>query len=388
MIKIIALMIFAINALAFESYHSILIEALYGVKSADYTEPNNEVHEDESKYFTSVNSYNDFIFDGFSITSTLNFTTRSSGYSRIYHEVIGESYFFEVSELAFNYSLTDEDIVSLGVFSLKNGQFSEHTKIGMEQTDSLMTLYYLNLAGAFYTRHFENSKVQFGYAAKTNLGLLSNDRYDTSTAGSDITFLFTTTKINKHKLVFNISTSQLYHETNNQESKKLGDLAISGIGYEYNDLGETGNLLYSIFGLSKTHIDSLPFSPTGKPYVNDSVSLTAEPERFGYSLLLGAKREYDSFIFSKDIFTGIEYFYASKYWASYVTDRASADEYTFGDLGHSFKIYSGIDITPKFKISMHYRHTQVNYNKKIGSNVPIVVDNQENKFYIRTDILF
>ena len=385
--KYLILLILCMNLFAIEYSNINYLETITGGKQSKYSD---QPDDTSAKYYLSFNTYNDFVFnDSFSITSTLNFTSMAGGYSRTRQEYVNSQSYFEVSELAMNYNITPGDIVSLGIFSFKAGAFSEHTKIGMKQSDALMTLYYMNLAGIFYTRHFDDSsKLQIGYASRRYSELIPEDRYDTSRTGSDIMFVFTTNTFGRNTIKFNLSTSQLYHESLiSQKPKKVGDLIVSGIGYEFDNRDDNGVLIYSILGVSSTLIDGRVLVGN-KQYIDDKVSFTDEDQRIGYSYLLGAKKDFDNPLFNFDMFIGSEIFYASKYWASYVSDHSNADEYAYSDLGTSLKLYLGGNITPKCKVSIHYKHVNFDYSKKIGGNSIKEINDTDNKLYLRLDLLF
>lgn len=385
---IFSCILFEYNTLADVLYkHSIFLDAAYGAQYVNH----NKTKEQIDSHYLSINAYNDFIWDTFSITSTINYTNNGKYFSNTYNKNMESERYFELSEFALNYAITPKDIISFGAFSFKNGVFSENTLVGIKQSDSLTTLYHLNLGGVFYTRHLENTKVQFGYAVKTEFGIIPNDRYDSSQAGTDILFLFSTYKKDKQKIIFNISNSELYHKNEKtNENIKFGDLTVSGIGYQYDDREESGVLLYSILGGSKTNIDSTNFDIlplTGDTSIRNDHS-NKEGVKYGYSFLTGIKKDFDAMFLKTDMFVGTEYFYASKYWASYNTGRQELDGYDYGDLGHSSKTYIGIEPNPKLKISVVYRYIDTNYRKISGSNNVRSVDDYDQKIYIRINKLF
>jgi len=343
-------------------------------------------------YFIYINSFNDVYFNQyFFITSTLNYTKHTELYSRAYNKIIQNESYVELSELVINLKLTKDDILSTGIISFKNGVFSEHSRIGLKQSDALMTLYYLNMNGIFYTHYINrDNKIQIGYGKRIDkLYALPEDRYEHSREGSSVMYLFTSHKFNKHTIKLNVSTSNImYKKVYSNNVEKLGRLNIAGLGYQYDDRDDTGNLFYSIFGVSQTKFDSRKISPTGTALSGPGFKFSEEKSKIGYSILLGMKKDFDAIIFKKDVYVGIEYFHASKKWVSYTTDTQTVGYYSWGHLGNFYKLYTGINITPKLKLGVAFHIEQYNYSKISGGNNYKKIDDKAEQLHFRLDILF
>jgi len=390
--KLIIMLILSIQlfAMSFKNYE--MVEIVTGSESSIVE--NNK----ETKYGTSflINSYNDIIFNKhFTLNSTLNFTKFPTIYSRTYNSIVLKKQFFELSELVLNYHITSNNILSAGLFSFKYGAFSEFTRIGVAQTDSLSTLYYLNLTGLFYTNYYNGFKTQIGYGLRNKKFKLPEDRYDSAKTGSDIIFLFLSKKINKSSFKLNFGSSKITTEKmtlpfqqNTHKLVNIGRLNIGGLGYEYDDREDTGNLYYGILGISETHFNGVKASPINQPLKLPGVFLSNEGKKTGYSLLLGYKKQFDTQLFNKDLYSGIEYFHASKYWMSYTSDKYNVGYYSWGNLGDSYKFYTGVELNPKSKIGIYIQHEHFQYRKLKGGNSVEKIDDYDRRIYLRLDFLF
>lgn len=354
-----------------------------------------EIKSSNNKYNInrfSVNSYNDFIVNNsLSVTSTLNYTTTSQHYSRSYNRFIQEECFFELSEFMLNYQYNN-NVISIGAFTFKEGKYSEHFKIGLSQSDALMTLYYINMKGIFYTHYKDNIKYQIGYAFKSeDIYILTEDRYKNAKEDSDLAYLFITHKINKKlESVLNISTSNITSSAiyNPNIIKSIGILTLLGIGLEWNDQANTGKTFYGIAGLSHTIFDSSILTSNNKKVIIPNMSFNKKNKQIGYSILIGASKSFDNIIYKKTIFINGEYFYASQNWASYVTDSKNFETYGWGHLGHTFKGRVGLEINPTTNLSIIGKYTKFTHKKKIGGNETIILNDFDKTLLIRLDLLF
>lgn len=369
------------------------IEVVSGTaKGTTFNSKKNEnVALEGSGYNIHLTTYNDYYWDRFFVTSALSFSAFTKKYSRTYNKPAPDQHFVEISEASVNYKFTDNDIGTIGILSFKKGAFSEYTKSGLRQAEGLMTLYYLNMPGIFYTKYINDYKIQIGYAAHTSCDLIAKNRYEHSQEGSDIAFLFASKTYNKQTIKVNISHAKIMYNTVQSFAKKdieeLGILDNIGIGYVYDDRDQTGNLFYTIAAVSQTKFDGTALT-NNTPIEAPGVKLSKEDARIGYSLLLGVKKDIDGFIGTKEGFIGSEIFYASKYWVSLVTDEVSTNEYAWGDIGTSYKVYTGISLSPKIKTSINYRYSNFDYQKLKGGNSVQAVDTHEHTVYIRLDYLF
>jgi hypothetical protein len=282
--------------------------------------------------------------------------------------------------------------LTVGIISFRNGAYSENTKLGIQRSDALSTMYSLNMFGVFYTHHFnifENTKIQLGYVGRQdNIFSTKEDRYEHTRDGTDMMFIFASSTYNKHSFKFNASRSNVYYDNKEEITMDFGKHYMAGLGYQYDDRDESGNLLYGILAMSISDFDGTPLSPTGKPlYVPERASFSKEGHRRGYSALIGVKKDFDQ-IFGLDLFTGAEYFYASKYWVSYVTDSHTIYEYNRGMLGHTQKIFAGIKITPKFNISVTGMHTRYDYASLLGGTDVRVVDEDDYTMFLKFNLMF
>jgi len=360
----------------------------------DYADGTIKVKAHEKKgnaTYMRLNTYNDISFEYFSITSTLNFTYLDERYSRAYNKIYPVESYFELSELAINGYVTKDDVITAGILTFKEGAFSEMQKIKASQSDALMTLIYINMTGIFYTHHYDENKIQIGYAKRFgNDKILSKNRYEHSVDESDIMFMFTNNVYGKHTFKTNIMHSHiLYESLSDKKNRPLGDLGLIGLGYSYNDLSESGYIGYGIIALSATHFDGSLLSPTGKKFEYPNVAnFSDEGQRIGYSSLIGIKKEYDNILFKKDFYLGAEHFYASKYWISYVTDQSNFGYYTWGNLGNTYNIYTGVNINPTFKIGLNYQYQDIQYSKLGGGNSVKKVNDFTKGFYMNLNIRF
>jgi hypothetical protein len=281
---------------AFEYKNLNYLEFLYG--SGTIPEYNNKYSN--ASYMLDLTTFNDFIFDNFSITSTIYFSGYTESYSRTYNHVVPEGNNLEFSELALNTFLTKNNILTIGLISFKHGSLSEYSKIGLEQSDSLYTLYYITLPGIFYTYHGSNNwKIQVGYTKRSKYNISKQNEYEHTVPGSDMSFLFLSKNYlnNNLKFKFNSSISNIvYNKLNGTTSASLGYLYLAGLGISYD------NPDYSIYGIlagSKTDFDGTNLTSDGQPLIIppgfnnplcNGASFTDEGSRYGYSIFLGIKK--------------------------------------------------------------------------------------------------
>ena len=388
--NLIFLLLLALQLQAISLKNLNSVEAIYGTDHGT-------IHEQKINsapgYFISLTTYNDIVFSKhFTITSTINYTNYTAHYSRAFNKEFSDDEYFELSELMVNAYITSNNVLSTGIFSFKNGAFSEHSQIEFEKSDALMTLYHMNMTGVFYTHYFNNNnKIQIGYARRIDkIYKLPEDRYDYSRNGSYMTYLFTSHHIGKHTIKLNISTSNLIAQKVGSSSLvNIGSMSIAGLGYQYDDRDDSGILYYTIAGLNRTNIDSTGLSPTGKSYTNGhKFNFGKEDVKYGYSLLLGVKKDYDANFFGMDTYTGLEYFYASKNWTSFAANSATMGQYGWGQLGHTVKVYTGVNITPKIKLGLTAQAQKILYSKIPGGNNSYPIDDTQIQSCVRLDILF
>jgi hypothetical protein len=387
--KYLMILVICLNLYAVELKNFNKLEFMYGSSSG--TVLGNDIEAEGHRII--LNTYNDIIFNKYvTINSTINYTSRSEIYSRSYNKIRPAENYFEISELDLNIFITPDDIISVGNFSFKNGVFSEHSTAGLKLSDALMTFYYINMTGVFYTHYInENHKIQFGYGARIDdIYQLPEDRYENSRNGSDIGYLFTKSVIDKHTFRINASVSNIIYEKIYDEEtlESLGNLYFAGVGYQYDDRDTSGMVYYGIAGVSVTDFDGTEISPTGTALEGPGINFSDEGKRTGYSVLVGAKKDFDANIFRLDSYFGAEYFYASKHWISYATDLENINAYSWGNLGNTFKVYTGIYVTPKIKLGVTGRYEQIDYAKLSGGNSVTPIDDESFRYCIRLDILF
>ena len=388
--------ILVLDCKAFEYKNINYLDVVYGTGTSSIN--NNEYVN--PRYITDLTTFNDFIFDNFSITSTIYFSGYTESYSRTYNHPVPAGNSLEFSELALNLFLTKNDILTTGLISFKHGSLSEYSKIGLEQSDALYTLYYLTLPGVFYTHHygkFNAGKFQIGYARRTKYNISSRNKYEHTAPGSNIFFLFASKNFlnNKLKIKFNASISDIYYDNlNRTDYASLGNLYLNGLGLSYDEVNYS---VYGIIASSITDFDGTNLTPDGQPLIlppgyvsptSPGTSLTKEGYKYGYSIFLGVKKINYIPKLKKDIYYGMEYFYASKYWVSAVTDEYNKDSYSWGDLGNIYKIYTGISISPKINTSINFKYSDIKYLKLHGGNSVIKTNQYDKRFYLRIDYLF
>jgi hypothetical protein len=390
---IFSLIIFLPSLKAFEYKNSNYLEFIYGNASIS----NSENNYANPHYLIDITTFNDITFDYFSITSTLYFSGSTDNYSRTYnHEVLEENH-LEFSEFAFNGFITKNDILTIGLLSFKHGSLSEYSKIGLIQSDALYTMYYLTMPGIFYTHHITNGKIQIGYSQRTKYEISPTNRYEHTAPGSDIAFLFGSKNYlnNNLKFKFNASVSDItYTNLDETDDVSLGNLYMVGLGVSYDTINYS---VYGILASSVTDFDGTKLTLDGNELIlppgytdpdSPGTALTDEGYRYGYSIFLGAKKIHYIPSIKKDIYFGTEYFYASKYWVSAVTDEYNKDSYSWGDLGNTYKIYGGISITPKLNTSINFKYSDINYQKLKGGNSVIESDLIDKRLYLRLDYIF
>lgn len=336
-----------------------------------------------------IQSFNDIIFNNlFNITSTITFINHSEVYGRSYNSVILEESYYEISEFMLNFNLTKKSVLSLGIFNFKNSKFSEYKSIDLVNSDALLTLYYLQFPGIIYTNHLENNRFHLGYARRFK-NFPIEDRYEHSTEGSDLLYAFDTINYKNFETTFNASTSLIkYNSLADETIQDLGRLSLFGVGLRLDNSDTTGESYYGIGAVSITDFDGTSISPTGKELSGPSYNFSDEDSRDGYSLLLGYNKIFDDVLFDRSLSITAEYFYASKYWVSYVADTDNLYNYSWGRLGHTIQLSNRIELYDDLTVNLMYGYSKIDYKKLSGGNSVIEVDDYDKGFMLTLYYLF
>lgn len=342
----------------------------------------------DTGYNFDFTTFNDLSFDKFSITSTIYFSKYSKTYSTSCSEEIKAGYFIELEELILSYYLDKSNVLSGGLASFKKGSLSNYSKIALDQSEVLYTLYYLTEPGIFYTHYIENGKIRIGYLKKLSDKIIAENRYDQTSVGTNTKFLVISKSFlnNNLKIIFNGSITNLkYLNLATKKSSDFGKLYLSGIGVSYDQQNYS---LYGILGISSSKLDGRSLTPGHITLVTPDLSFTNEKQKNGWSSLIGIKKINYIPKIKKDVFYGFEYFHASKYWLSAVSDKFNLDSYPRGLIGNIYKQYDGISLNPKLKVSLNFEYYDLNYHRLVGGNSVKPINTKMYRSFLRIDYLF
>ena len=346
--------------------------------------------DNSSGSIISFDTFNDMSFNDITVKSDISYYNFDTSYEHSRNKFIQSDGYFELSELTFNY-YNGSNTYTVGILPLKDGAFSEYAFLGNKKSDALFTLYNITTQGIFITHRHNNHKITLGYGERDMIDT-GEYRYNDTKKNSDMVYIFFNNIISdKEKIVINYSHSNEILGANNPYTNKetiseLGTSDLFGLGYSYDDRDTSGNLFYSIVGISHNDWDSTALSPIGVPFSNEAYHF-GKSSHTGKSILLGYKYNfYNSFIKRESNF-GAEIFKTEKYWMSFNSGQPYS-AYGYGKLGTNYHIYTGIEITPQILVKLRYCESDIDYSKKYVSNEVYETDKTQKLIILNLTWLF
>lgn len=323
---------------------SFLYSDDFNVKTSGSLETSFIKGKDGNNSLLDANVNNDFyIFDKTKIgTSFGAYVNTNRTYNNNVKSYVDRVNAYRINELYLTQYLTEDLMVSIGVFPFKKGTFYEYGYNGNRSGIGLYTMSDANLQGAIVTYNINsNNTIQIGSVAYEKYFTSFKDTKEgdgpitfASYQDSGMDYISYRHTYDEWYSEFMITDTYQYLNGVKIIATNTYSLALS-----YDDEATTGRTYYSIFTYSNSHGDNSSLSPYGS-FHNDEYYFD-KFDTSGYSWLLGFKQEFDNLIFNKDFVYGFEYLYRSEGYHSLLAgEPLSYDSYS--NIGSSYNTYIGI----------------------------------------------
>ena len=334
----------------------IIFSFLYSsnIKTSGNLETSYIKNGDLTTTLVEVNINNDLYFKNTKIgTSVGIYANDEKSYNNNVKEYVDRVEIYRVNELYITQYLTENLMVSFGVFPFKKGTFYEYGYNGNRTGIGLYTLSDANLQGTIVTYNKDKHTLQFGNVAYEKY---FSTYHDSKEGDGPITFRsykdsgmkYVSYKYNYEKWYSEFMITDTYQYLNDV---KIISTNTYSTALSYDDESETGRTYYGILTLSDSEGDNSSLSPYGR-FSNEKYHFDKFKTN-GYSLLLGFKQEIDSLIFNKDFVYGIEYLHRSPGYHSLLAgEPLSYDSYS--NIGDSYNTYIGIRYNKNIVTKLRY----------------------------------
>jgi hypothetical protein len=262
------------------------------------------------------------------------------------HHHKSDEHMLTLNELLLNISPIKDLTYSIGQIPAQDGAGTSIRSNELKKSDFLYTIIDNSGQGQFIRYKLQDSKYNF----RISIGEIESDRYPLDNdirfsdklKGTNGIYYLMGFKLDKFEFILNRAEMDLRFK-----GIDALDVNVNALGITYDDSDESGIMLYTILGQSKTTNNQIMIdTPFGKmPY-------TGTFGEKGTSKLFGIKYKF-SYI-KNEYYVGAEYLNQSKYWSG----LAYGDPYSpsgNGDLGVIKTIYAGMDYSSKLNILVQYQ---------------------------------
>jgi len=321
--------------------------------------------------FNKLQSYIklDKSYNNWGINAALNYSyTNEEIYNNIIDDSIPPQEYFEIEEL-YGYIIKEDLILNIGVLPFKRGTFSNYSWNKGYIGNGLFTIVDIPLQGLIlaynnpvygsialgYIWHDEFIKTKY-ILNDVNGGLLSSKTKTKDIKGSNGPFMIYRKKLDKFLFEFNYFRLNLI-----LNNIKLTTSNILGTGLAWDDISDSGLVIYSILTGSTTKGDSSVMNPSKTSYINDEYHL-GKIDTSGYSFLLGSKYYIDNSFIPKELSIGFEYFTTSPGNITLNTGKPY-NMYGYANYGNTYNIWTELRCNKNFDIilrGMYYDNNDIN----------------------------
>ncbi len=290
---------------------------------------------------------------------------------------------YRVNEMYLTYYITEDLMVSFGVFPFLNGTFHEYSYNGNKSGIGLYTLSDSKFQGSIVTYNKDNYSLQFGSVGyeryfRTNLDTEQSDGPITFDSYKDSGMDYISLKYYIDKWYQEVMLTNTYQYLNGID---IIDTNTYSYAISYDDESVTGRTYYSILTLTNSKGDNSSLSPYGR-FSNDLYHFD-EFKTHGYSWLLGFKQEFDNVIFNRDLVLGTEFIHRSEGYHSLLAgEPLSFDSYS--NIGDTYNTYVGVRYDKNTIIKLRYYIYDANDKMTKGILSPVstkLVDDGSNGNY-------
>ncbi len=309
----------------------------------------------ESNTLFDLNINNDFyLYEKTKIgTSVGAYINTDKTYNNNVRSKVNRVNAYRINELYLTYYITEELMISFGVFPFLNGTFHEYSFNGNKSGIGLYTLSDSKFQGSIVTYNKDNYSLQFGSVGyekyfRTNLDTEQSDGPITFDSYKDSGMDYISLKQYVDKWYQEVMLTNTYQYLNGVD---IIDTNTYSYAVSYDDESVTGRTYYSILTLTDSKGDNSSLSPYGR-FSNELYHFD-EFKTHGYSWLLGFKQEFDNVIFNKDMVFGTEFIHRSDGYHSLLAgEPLSFDSYS--NIGDTYNTYIGLRYDKNTIIKLRY----------------------------------
>lgn len=339
----------------------------------------------ESNTLFDLNINNDFyLYEKTKIgTSVGAYINTDKTYNNNVRSKVNRVNAYRINELYLTYYITEELMISFGVFPFLNGTFHEYSFNGNKSGIGLYTLSDSKFQGSIVTYNKDNYSLQFGSVGyeiyfRTSLDTKQSDGPITFDSYKDSGMDYISLKYYVDKWYQEVMLTNTYQYLNGVD---IIDTNTYSYAISYDDEAVTGRTYYSIITLSDSKGDNSSLSPYGR-FSNELYHFD-EFKTHGYSWLLGFKQEFDNDIFNKDMVFGTEFIHRSDGYHSLLAgEPLSFDSYS--NIGDTYNTYIGLRYDKNTIIKLRYYKYDANDKMTKGILSPVstkLVDDGSNGNY-------
>lgn len=290
---------------------------------------------------------------------------------------------YRINELYITYYLTEDLMVSFGVFPFVNGTFHEYSYNGNKSGIGLYTLSDSKFQGGIVTYNKNEMSLQIGSVGyekyiHTNIDTEQSDGPITFDSYKNSGMDYISLKHQEDEWYQEVMVTNTYQYLN---GVKIIDTNTYSYAISYDDEATTGRTYYSILTLTDSHGDNSSLSPYGRFSNNKYYFDTFKTN--GYSWLLGFKQEFDDVFLNRDVVFGTEFIHRSEGYHSLLAgEPLSFDSYS--NIGDTYNTYIGLRYDKNTIIKLRYYKYDANDKMTKGILSPIttkLIDDGHNGNY-------
>lgn len=341
--------------------------------------------KNESNTIFDLNINNDFFFKDITKigTSIGTYISTDETYNNNVRSKVDRVNSYRINELYITNYITNELMVSVGVFPFLNGTFHEYSYNGNKSGIGLYTLSDSKFQGGIVTYTKDQYSIQVGSVGyekylRTNIDTKQSDGPITFDSYKNSGMDYVSLKYYYEKWYQEVMITDTYQYLN---GVNIIDTDTYSYALSYDDEAISGRTYYSIFTTTNSEGDNSSLSPYGR-FSNDLYHFD-KFKTHGYSLLLGFKQELDNVIFNKDMVFGMEYIHRSDGYHSLLAgEPLSFDSYS--NIGDTYNAYIGLRYDKNTIIKLRYYEYDANNKMTKGILSPVstrLIDDGSNGNY-------
>lgn len=314
--------------------------------------------EDISNQRVDMNFNYDRYWDNGKLTISQGYFKSNESYNIIFEDLTKPMEVYYLNELSYEFNINDYMGVTAGLLPFKKGSFHEYSFTGDVNGNGLMLAGSQILNGVFLSMRDDNWMHIIGYGKKDKLikseyNLISNktiirtNRAEYDYKGSGGLFAISKYEKDKHRVEFNYFDVDVYIN-----DIKVVNTNIVGMGYSWDDIEYSGNLLYGILMYSNTKGDSVGLNPLNTKFIGHGYHF-GEISTEGIQYLLGYKYITNIPLIDRDVYFNLEYLNTKPGYFNVMTGRPY-DFYSYGKYGEVYNVSVGLQYDKNILFKLRY----------------------------------